>query len=93
MWAIDNRRLTYVRFGITENLPLGVEWVHVPGWCFLSNNDKVHSVKPDVHLPLVAQHCFYFACKSLEPYCAKILAHSKCSEIVGLVILPIVIKP
>lgn len=31
VWAVDNRRLTYVRVGITEEMPIGKEWVHVPG--------------------------------------------------------------
>ncbi|XP_012939414.1 tectonin beta-propeller repeat-containing protein 2 isoform X2 [Aplysia californica] len=31
VWAVDNRRLTYVRVGITEHLPIGQEWIHVPG--------------------------------------------------------------
>ena len=31
VWAVDNRRLTYVRVGISEAMPLGKEWVHVPG--------------------------------------------------------------
>lgn len=31
VWAVDNRRLTYVRVGITEEMPIGREWVHVPG--------------------------------------------------------------
>ncbi|CAL1547450.1 unnamed protein product [Lymnaea stagnalis] len=31
VWSIDNRRLTYIRAGITEQMPIGQEWVHVPG--------------------------------------------------------------
>ncbi|XP_067682961.1 tectonin beta-propeller repeat-containing protein 2-like [Haliotis asinina] len=31
VWAIDNRRLGYVRQGITDRMPIGREWVHVPG--------------------------------------------------------------
>ncbi|BFZ11505.1 hypothetical protein BsWGS_14546 [Bradybaena similaris] len=31
VWALDNRRLIYIRAGITELLPIGQEWVHVPG--------------------------------------------------------------
>ncbi|XP_076442661.1 tectonin beta-propeller repeat-containing protein 2-like [Babylonia areolata] len=31
VWAVDNRRLTYVRVGVCEDLPIGKEWVHVPG--------------------------------------------------------------
>ena len=33
---MDNRRLTYVRVGISEKLPIGKEWVHVPGESFES---------------------------------------------------------
>ncbi|KAK7104074.1 hypothetical protein V1264_018848 [Littorina saxatilis] len=31
VWAVDNRRLTYVRIGVSDELPIGKEWVHVPG--------------------------------------------------------------
>uniref|UniRef100_A0A0B7B5U6 Tectonin beta-propeller repeat-containing protein 1 n=1 Tax=Arion vulgaris TaxID=1028688 RepID=A0A0B7B5U6_9EUPU len=31
VWAIDNCRLPYARIGITENMPIGQEWVNVPG--------------------------------------------------------------
>ncbi|XP_041353427.1 tectonin beta-propeller repeat-containing protein 2-like [Gigantopelta aegis] len=31
VWAIDNRRLAYVRIGITDNMPIGSEWIHIPG--------------------------------------------------------------
>eukprot|EP00105_Crassostrea_gigas_P024495 XP_011444749.1 PREDICTED: tectonin beta-propeller repeat-containing protein 2 isoform X2 [Crassostrea gigas] len=31
VWAIDNRRQVYARRGVTENMPIGEEWVHVPG--------------------------------------------------------------
>lgn len=31
VWAVDNRRLTYVREGVSEEMPIGREWVHVPG--------------------------------------------------------------
>ncbi|KAH9495061.1 hypothetical protein Btru_018728 [Bulinus truncatus] len=31
VWAIDNRRLIYVRAGIKEDMPIGQEWIHVPG--------------------------------------------------------------
>ncbi|RUS76520.1 hypothetical protein EGW08_015713, partial [Elysia chlorotica] len=31
VWGIDNRRLCFVRVGITESMPLGREWIHVPG--------------------------------------------------------------
>ncbi|KAK0046533.1 tectonin beta-propeller repeat-containing protein 2 [Biomphalaria pfeifferi] len=31
VWAIDNRRLIYVRAGIKEDMPIGLEWIHVPG--------------------------------------------------------------
>ncbi|CAG5119309.1 unnamed protein product [Candidula unifasciata] len=31
VWALDNRRLIYIRAGITDLMPIGQEWVHVPG--------------------------------------------------------------
>lgn len=31
VWAIDNRRQVYTRTGITERMPIGTNWVHVPG--------------------------------------------------------------
>ncbi|CAG2193665.1 TECPR2 [Mytilus edulis] len=31
VWAIDNRRQTYVRIGITDDMPIGTEWIHIPG--------------------------------------------------------------
>ena len=31
VWAVDNRRLTYVRLEVSEEMPIGQEWVHVPG--------------------------------------------------------------
>ncbi|KAL8602690.1 hypothetical protein ACOMHN_058643 [Nucella lapillus] len=31
VWAVDNRRLTYVRVGVGDDMPIGKEWIHVPG--------------------------------------------------------------
>lgn len=31
VWAIDNRRQVYVRNKITSHMPIGRQWVHVPG--------------------------------------------------------------
>ena len=31
VWAIDNRRQVYVRSKITVHMPIGRQWVHVPG--------------------------------------------------------------
>ncbi|CAC5385613.1 TECPR2 [Mytilus coruscus] len=31
VWAIDNRRQTYVRIGITDDMPIGTAWIHIPG--------------------------------------------------------------
>ncbi|XP_060077875.1 tectonin beta-propeller repeat-containing protein 2-like [Ylistrum balloti] len=31
VWAIDNRRQVYTRTGITDRMPIGTNWVHVPG--------------------------------------------------------------
>ncbi|XP_078316066.1 tectonin beta-propeller repeat-containing protein 2-like isoform X2 [Crassostrea virginica] len=31
VWAIDNRRQVYTRKGVTDDMPIGEEWVHVPG--------------------------------------------------------------
>lgn len=31
VWAVDNKRQVYVRSKITINMPIGREWVHVPG--------------------------------------------------------------
>ncbi|XP_021379917.1 tectonin beta-propeller repeat-containing protein 2-like isoform X1 [Mizuhopecten yessoensis] len=31
VWAIDNRRQVYTRTGITDRMPIGTSWVHVPG--------------------------------------------------------------
>lgn len=31
VWAVDNRRQVYARKSVTENMPIGEEWVHVPG--------------------------------------------------------------
>lgn len=33
VWAIDNRRQVYTRKGVTDDMPIGEEWVHVPGVC------------------------------------------------------------
>ena len=40
VWAVDNRRLTYVRVGITDAMPIGREWVHVPGVSYSSPHIK-----------------------------------------------------
>ena len=39
VWTIDNRRQVYVRTGITDTMPIGTEWKHVPG-----NNALIVSV-------------------------------------------------
>ncbi|XP_062587133.1 tectonin beta-propeller repeat-containing protein 2-like, partial [Saccostrea cucullata] len=31
VWAIDNRRQVYARKGVTEDMPIGEDWIHVPG--------------------------------------------------------------
>ncbi|XP_056667205.1 tectonin beta-propeller repeat-containing protein 2 isoform X2 [Monodelphis domestica] len=31
LWAIDNKWNVYVRLGITEEMPVGTDWEHVPG--------------------------------------------------------------
>ncbi|KAJ8308825.1 hypothetical protein KUTeg_013699 [Tegillarca granosa] len=31
VWALDNRRQVYARIGITDTMPIGTEWIHVPG--------------------------------------------------------------
>ncbi|KAK3591291.1 hypothetical protein CHS0354_004340 [Potamilus streckersoni] len=31
VWAIDNRRQVYVRSGVTDRMPVGRTWIHVPG--------------------------------------------------------------
>ncbi|XP_004917231.1 tectonin beta-propeller repeat-containing protein 2 isoform X2 [Xenopus tropicalis] len=31
LWTLDNRCNVYVRVGITEEMPVGVDWEHVPG--------------------------------------------------------------
>ena len=31
VWAVDNRRNVYVRKGISENMPIGVDWESVEG--------------------------------------------------------------
>ena len=48
VWAIDNRRLAYVRVGITDNMPIGKEWIHVPG-----NNISFSQCKQIIKLLLI----------------------------------------
>ncbi|XP_064621989.1 tectonin beta-propeller repeat-containing protein 2-like [Lineus longissimus] len=31
VWAIDNKKTVYVRIGITDTMPLGTDWISVPG--------------------------------------------------------------
>ncbi|KAL5007962.1 hypothetical protein ScPMuIL_013543 [Solemya velum] len=31
VWAIDNRRHVFVRDGVTDTMPIGTKWMHVPG--------------------------------------------------------------
>ncbi|KAM8921078.1 tectonin beta-propeller repeat-containing protein 2 [Pelodytes ibericus] len=31
LWTIDNKYNVYVRIGITEEMPVGIDWEHVPG--------------------------------------------------------------
>ncbi|XP_075471147.1 tectonin beta-propeller repeat-containing protein 2 isoform X2 [Ascaphus truei] len=31
LWTIDNKCNVYVRIGITEEMPIGIDWEHVPG--------------------------------------------------------------
>ncbi|KAM3919107.1 tectonin beta-propeller repeat-containing protein 2 isoform 1-T2 [Leptodactylus fuscus] len=52
LWTLDNKCNVYVRIGITEEMPIGVDWEHVPGlqacqlavsartvWALCSNGD------------------------------------------------------
>lgn len=31
LWALDSRCNVHVRVGITEEMPVGTDWEHVPG--------------------------------------------------------------
>lgn len=31
LWALDNRGNVHVRVGITEEMPVGTAWEHIPG--------------------------------------------------------------
>ncbi|KAK3093129.1 hypothetical protein FSP39_011469 [Pinctada imbricata] len=31
VWAVDNRKQVYMRLGITEEMPIGENWIHIPG--------------------------------------------------------------
>lgn len=46
LWALDNRGNVHVRTGITEEMPVGTAWEHIPG-------------TPSSHNLI---HCFYYSC-------------------------------
>lgn len=37
LWALDNRGNVHVRVGITEEMPVGTAWEHIPGIPSLHN--------------------------------------------------------
>jgi len=54
LWAIDSKWNVHVRVGITEEMPVGTDWEHVPGKTKLKHKFPVLSA---------VSHCdFFFPC-------------------------------
>ncbi|XP_074662450.1 tectonin beta-propeller repeat-containing protein 2-like [Tubulanus polymorphus] len=49
VWAIDDKKSVYMRRGVTDRMPLGQEWIHVPGTQAKQlsiSNDTVWALSP-----------------------------------------------
>lgn len=59
LWAVDSKGNVHVRTGITEDMPVGTDWEHIPGTVFTSKglrgNTRVwngHTDRPASYLLL-----------------------------------------
>lgn len=41
LWAVDNRGAVFVRTGLSEEMPVGTEWEHVPGNTHLATPELI----------------------------------------------------